>query len=92
MFKDYPTRARNKRIYDARLSGKTLDELAKEFGLSRERVRQVVFRVDDIINRACKEYFAPVTDPEVYGVWHTFTHDGRRSVSELDLRQTCVSI
>ena len=76
--RDHPTRARNKRIYDARLSGKTYDALAEEFGLSREGIRRAVFRVDRAIDKACKRYFEIVDDLEVYGVWHTFTHEGRQ--------------
>lgn len=75
-------RARNKRIYDMRLSGKTYEELGDEFGLSRERARQIVYRVDQIIDKACnRSEFELVTDPEVYGVWHTFTHEGRQKPS-----------
>lgn len=76
--REWPTRARNKRIYDMRLAGKTYQEIAAEFGLCIERVRGIVTQVDWIIDRASKRYFDLVTEPEVYGVWHTFTHEGRQ--------------
>jgi hypothetical protein len=75
---NYPTLARNKRIYDLRLTGRTYDSLAEEFGLSRERVRAIVVKVDRSIARMSKRYFESVTELEVYGVWHTFTHEGRQ--------------
>ena len=76
--RDCPTRARNKQIYDLRLTGKTYCEIAAEFGICIERVRAIVIKVDKTIIRMSKRYFELADAPEVYGVWHTFTHEGRQ--------------
>ena len=74
----YVGKYRSKQIYDLRLAGRTYDSLAEEFGICREAVRSAVFRVERIIDKACARHFEPVHDMEAYGVWHTFTHEGRQ--------------
>jgi len=47
---------RNLDIYDKRKEGWTLDRLANEFGLSRERIHQICFKAGKIEESLGKEY------------------------------------
>jgi len=48
------TRARNWGIYDRRKAGETIAKLAKEFHLSRDRIRQIFVRCEYMIGRVQK--------------------------------------
>src|SRR5262249_24942801 len=60
---------RERRIFEARRLADdpiTLEDLAAEFGVSRERVRQIEVRAFEKVQRAVKNRLAPIEAPPRY--------------------------
>jgi RNA polymerase sigma-32 factor len=59
---------RERRIFEARRLAdepRTLEELAEEFGVSRERVRQIEVRAFEKVTKAVRRRVAAIADPPV---------------------------
>jgi hypothetical protein len=54
---EYMTENRNKQILEMRKEGKTYTQLADIFGISRERARQIVLKMESIGKHAHQEYY-----------------------------------
>lgn len=54
---EYPTKERNEQILAMRKEGKSYTQLANKFGLSRERIRQIVVKMETIGKHAHQEYY-----------------------------------
>ncbi|KKN42799.1 hypothetical protein LCGC14_0709310, partial [marine sediment metagenome] len=56
---------RNGAIWEMRQDGNTLQQTAKQFGVTRERIRQIVDRVDERITTALRDQCQPPTPPDI---------------------------
>jgi hypothetical protein len=54
---EYPTKERNEQILAMRKEGKSYTQLADIFGISRERARQIVLKMESIGKHAHQEYY-----------------------------------
>ncbi len=64
---------RERRIFEARRLADdpiTLEELADEFGVSRERVRQIEVRAFEKVQKAVKSNIAHIETPEAAAAMH----------------------
>jgi hypothetical protein len=62
-----------------RQSGESSSEIADKFGISAQSVGIIARKIEARMQWASEVYGRPVFDPIVYGVWHTFTHEGRET-------------
>lgn len=54
---EYATKKRNEQILEMRKEGKTYTQLANEFGLSRERIRQIVIKTETYGKHTHQEWY-----------------------------------
>jgi hypothetical protein len=71
---------RNQSVWALRMAGVQYKHIAAILGVTPPCVRMIALRTDARLAAACEVYEDAVTDPVAYGVWHTFTHEGREGI------------